>query len=43
MSAELRTASAGRDGVNPGIGEPTGDVSVDQHRPGLHLISATRC
>lgn len=25
-------------GVNPGIGEATGDVSVDQHRPGLHLI-----
>jgi leucyl aminopeptidase (aminopeptidase T) len=25
-------------GVNPGIGEATGDVSVDQHRPGLHLV-----
>ena len=25
-------------GVNPGIGEPTGEVGVDQHRPGLHLI-----
>ena len=25
-------------GVNPGIGEPTGDVTVDQHRPGFHLI-----
>lgn len=25
-------------GVNAGIGEPTGEVAVDQHRPGLHLI-----
>jgi leucyl aminopeptidase (aminopeptidase T) len=25
-------------GANAGIGEPTGDVSVDQHRPGLHLV-----
>lgn len=25
-------------GVNDGIGAPTGDVSVDQHRPGLHLV-----
>ncbi len=25
-------------GVNSGILEATGDVSVDQHRPGLHLI-----
>lgn len=25
-------------GVNSGIGEPTGDVTVDQHRPGLHLV-----
>ena len=25
-------------GVNSGIGEPTGDVGVDQHRPGLHLV-----
>lgn len=25
-------------GVNEGIGEPTGDVTVDQHRPGLHLV-----
>ncbi len=25
-------------GVNTGIGEPTGDVGVDQNRPGLHLV-----
>jgi leucyl aminopeptidase (aminopeptidase T) len=25
-------------GLNSGIGAPTGDVSVDQHRPGLHLV-----
>lgn len=25
-------------GLNAGIGEPTGDASVDQHRPGLHLV-----
>ncbi|MDB4934461.1 MAG: hypothetical protein JWP87_1433 [Labilithrix sp.] len=25
-------------GVNTGIGEPTGDVCVDQNRPGLHLV-----
>jgi leucyl aminopeptidase (aminopeptidase T) len=25
-------------GVNSGIGEATGDVNVDQHRPGLHLV-----
>lgn len=25
-------------GVNRGILEPVGDVSVDQHRPGLHLV-----
>jgi leucyl aminopeptidase (aminopeptidase T) len=25
-------------GVNTGIGEATGDVTVDQHRPGLHLV-----
>lgn len=25
-------------GVNEGIGEATGDVNVDQHRPGLHLV-----
>ncbi|MBS2013529.1 MAG: hypothetical protein JST00_11605 [Deltaproteobacteria bacterium] len=25
-------------GVNEGIGAATGDVSVDQHRPGLHLV-----
>jgi leucyl aminopeptidase (aminopeptidase T) len=25
-------------GVNAGVGEPTGDVGVDQHRPGLHLV-----
>ncbi|HEY8073211.1 MAG TPA: hypothetical protein VIF62_03860 [Labilithrix sp.] len=25
-------------GCNAGVGEPTGDVSVDQHRPGLHLL-----
>jgi leucyl aminopeptidase (aminopeptidase T) len=25
-------------GVNPGIGEPTGEVTVDQNRPGLHLV-----
>lgn len=25
-------------GVNKGIGEPTGDVTVDQNRPGLHLV-----
>lgn len=25
-------------GVNSGIGEATGDVTVDQHRPGLHLV-----
>jgi aminopeptidase len=25
-------------GVNGGIGEPTGDGSVDQNRPGLHLV-----
>ena len=25
-------------GVNDAIGPPTGDVSVDQHRPGLHLV-----
>ncbi len=25
-------------GVNPGIGKPTGNVAVDLHRPGLHLI-----
>lgn len=25
-------------GVNEGIGEPTGDASVDQHRPGVHLV-----
>jgi len=25
-------------GVNDAIGEPTGDVTVDQHRPGLHLV-----
>ncbi len=25
-------------GVNEGIGAPTGDVSLDQHRPGLHLV-----
>lgn len=25
-------------GINAGIETPTGDVSVDQHRPGLHLV-----
>jgi leucyl aminopeptidase (aminopeptidase T) len=25
-------------GVNSGIGEPTGEVCVDQNRPGLHLV-----
>lgn len=25
-------------GVNVGIGSPTGEVSVDRHRPGLHLV-----
>lgn len=25
-------------GVNGGIGEPTGDATVDQNRPGLHLV-----
>jgi leucyl aminopeptidase (aminopeptidase T) len=25
-------------GVNDGVGEPTGDINVDQHRPGLHLV-----
>ena len=25
-------------GVNQRIGAPTGDASVDQHRPGLHLV-----
>lgn len=25
-------------GVNAGIGAPTGEVAVDQHRPGLHLV-----
>jgi leucyl aminopeptidase (aminopeptidase T) len=25
-------------GVNTGVGEPTGDVTADQHRPGLHLV-----
>jgi leucyl aminopeptidase (aminopeptidase T) len=25
-------------GVNAGIGEATGDVTVDQHRPSLHLV-----
>jgi leucyl aminopeptidase (aminopeptidase T) len=25
-------------GVNAGIREPTGDVTADQHRPGLHLV-----
>lgn len=25
-------------GVNTGIGEATGDISVDQNRPGLHLV-----
>ena len=25
-------------GVNTGIGEPTGDVTVDQNRVGLHLV-----
>lgn len=25
-------------GVNAGVPEATGDVSVDQHRPGLHLV-----
>jgi leucyl aminopeptidase (aminopeptidase T) len=25
-------------GVNASIGGPTGDVTVDQHRPGLHLV-----
>lgn len=25
-------------GVNDGIGAPTGEVAVDQHRPGLHIV-----
>ncbi len=25
-------------GCNAGVGDPTGDVGVDQHRPGLHLV-----
>jgi hypothetical protein len=25
-------------GVNAGVGEPTGCVTADQHRPGLHLV-----
>jgi leucyl aminopeptidase (aminopeptidase T) len=25
-------------GVNAGVGDPTGEVNVDQHRPGLHLV-----
>ena len=25
-------------GANPGIGGPTGEVTVDQNRPGLHLV-----
>lgn len=25
-------------GVNDGVGEPTGEVTVDQHRPGLHIV-----
>jgi leucyl aminopeptidase (aminopeptidase T) len=25
-------------GVNTGIGAPAGDVCIDQHRPGLHLV-----
>jgi leucyl aminopeptidase (aminopeptidase T) len=25
-------------GVNAGVGDPTGDVGVDQHRPGVHLV-----
>jgi leucyl aminopeptidase (aminopeptidase T) len=25
-------------GVNEGVGEPTGQVSVDQHRPGMHVV-----
>lgn len=25
-------------GVNAGIGDPTGEVAVDQNRPGLHLV-----
>lgn len=25
-------------GVNEGVGVPTGEVTVDQHRPGMHLV-----
>lgn len=25
-------------GVNEGVGAPTGEVSVDQHRPGMHVV-----
>lgn len=25
-------------GVNAGIGSPTGEVTVDQHRPGMHIV-----